>query len=64
MSELAIRPLEDVEIDAVSGGPIPVLIVIKVVGKTAVGKKALTAAATTGAAIGGAAAVGALNNDE
>jgi hypothetical protein len=59
-----MRPLEDSEIDAVNGGVIPLLIVVKVVGKAVVGKKALTTAATTGAAIGGAAAVGALNNDE
>lgn len=64
MTHTDIRPLDAAEIDAVSGGPIPVLIVIKVAGKAIVGKKALTTAATTGAAIGGAAAVGALNNDE
>lgn len=64
MTEHAIRPLSACEIDAVSGGILPVIIVVKVVGKAVVGKKALTTAAATGAAIGGAAAVGALNNDE
>lgn len=65
MTDTAIRPLNDAEIETVSGGFLPIVIIgIKIAGKAKVGKAALITAGAAGAGVGGAAAVGALNNDE